>query len=84
MPQKARYVTTTKNPASVMMLGVVASNGEKIPPLWFKAGYRLTAADYRDILATNVLPWVRKTTKGADYVFHQDGVPAHTAKVVQE
>ena len=25
-----RYVTTTKHPASVMMLGVVASNGEKM------------------------------------------------------
>ena len=61
---EARYVTTTKNPASVMMLGIVASNGEEMPPLWFKAGYRLTAADYRDILATKVLPWERKITKG--------------------
>ena len=26
--------STTKHPASVMMLGVVASNGEKMPPVW--------------------------------------------------
>ena len=59
-----RYVTTTKHSASVIMLGVVASNGEKMPPVWFKGGYRLTGADYRDILATKVLPWIRKIVKG--------------------
>ena len=28
-----RKVSTTKHPASVMMLGVVASNGKKMPPV---------------------------------------------------
>jgi len=79
-----RYVTTTKHPASVMMLGVVASNGEKMPPVWFKGGYRLTGTDYRDILATKVLPWIRKIAKGGNYVFQQDGAPAHTSKTVQD
>ena len=33
-----RYVSTTKHSASVMMLGVVASNGEKMPlPTWLQA-----------------------------------------------
>ena len=79
-----RYVTTTKHPAYAMMLGVVASNGEKMPPVWFKGGYRLTGADYRDILATKVLPWIRKIVKGGDYVFQQYGAPAHTFKKVQD
>jgi hypothetical protein len=56
-----------------MMLGIVALNGEKMPPIWFKTGYRLTGADYRDILPTKVLLWVRKITKKGDYVFQQDG-----------
>ena len=56
-------MSTTKHPASVIILGVVASNGETMPPVWFDIGYRLTAADYKDILATKVLPWVRKITK---------------------
>lgn len=81
---KLRCVSTTKHPASVMMLGVVASNGEKMPPVWFEGGYRLTAADYKDILAKKVLPWVSKIAKKTDYVFQQDGAPAHTARVVQE
>ena len=53
---EARYVSTTKHPASALMLGAVASNVGRMPTVWFKAGYRLTAADYRDILATKVLP----------------------------
>ena len=51
---EVRNVSTKEHPASVMMLDVVASNGEKMPPVWFDVGYRLTAADYKDILATKV------------------------------
>ena len=78
------YVSTTKRPASVMMLGVVASNGENMPPVWFRGGYMLTGADYRDIMTTKVLPWIRKIVKDGDYVFQRDGAPAHTSKVVQD
>lgn len=52
----ARNVSKTKHPASVMMLGIVASTGEKMPPVWFPTGYRLTAADYLEILKTKILP----------------------------
>ena len=31
-------VSTTKHPASIMMLSVVASNGEKMPLFWFERG----------------------------------------------
>ena len=81
-----RYVSTTKHPAFAMMLGVVASNGEKMPSVWFKGRYRLTGANYREIMATKVLPWIRKIVKDDDYryVFQQDGAPAHTSKVVQD
>ena len=36
-----RNVSTNKHPASVMILGVMASNGEKMLPVWFPRGYRL-------------------------------------------
>ena len=81
---EVRNISTTKHPVSVTMLGVVASNGEKMPPVWFPTGYRLTAADYKEILESKVLPWVKKITKKAEYVFQQDGAPAHIAKIVQE
>ena len=75
---------TTKHSASVMMLGVVALNGEKMPPVWFLYGYKLTATYYKDVLATKVLPWVRKITRNAEYNSEEDGGPAHNAKIVQE
>ena len=71
-----RNVSTTKHLSSVMMLGVVASNAEKMPPVWFPCGYRLTAATYKDVLVTKILPWVRKISINANYVFQQDGAPA--------
>ena len=45
-----RRLPTTKYTASIMMLGVVASNWEKIPPVWFQRGYRLTSAVYNKVL----------------------------------
>ena len=76
-------VSTIKYPASAMMLGVVASNREKMPPDWFDIGYRLTAA-YEDILASRILPCMKKVTKDTDYIFQQGSGPAHTANSVQE
>ncbi len=55
-PSEARHISKTKHPASVMMLGVVASTGDKMPPIWFSTGYRLNAADYLVILQTKILP----------------------------
>ncbi|QQP48999.1 Putative transposable element [Caligus rogercresseyi] len=47
-----RSVSKTQHPASVMMLGIVASTGDKMPPIWFPTGYRLTGADYLELLKT--------------------------------
>ncbi|KAF2351391.1 hypothetical protein FHG87_017852 [Trinorchestia longiramus] len=52
-----RNVFTTKHPASVMMLGLVVSNGEKMPPVWFPRYYRLNASAYKDVLVTKILLW---------------------------
>ena len=45
---EVRNVSTTKQLASVMMLGNVSSNGEKMPPVLFPTGYRLTALDVKE------------------------------------
>ena len=37
-----------------MMLGVVASNGEKMLPVWIERGYRLTSAVYKEVLEIKV------------------------------
>ena len=79
------HSSTTKHPASLMMLGVIASTGDKMPPVWFKTGYRLKGEDYKEILKTKVLFWIKKITKKRNYryVFQQDGALAHTSKIVQ-
>jgi len=77
------HTSTTKHPASLMMLGVVASNGKVMPPIWFPEGYRLTGNDYKKVLDEKVLPWIREVCDDRAYVFQQDGAPAHTSNVVQ-
>ncbi|KAF2354925.1 hypothetical protein FHG87_014320 [Trinorchestia longiramus] len=66
------------------MLGLVASNGENLPSVWFPRGYRLNTSAYEDVLVTKIRPWMRKITRNANYVFQQYSAPAYTAKTVQE
>ena len=66
-----------------MMLGIVVTNKEKMPPFWFERGFRLTSFVYKEALQTKVLPLVRMITKKSDYVFQSDRAPAHMAKTVQ-
>ena len=63
---------TTKYSAPIIMLGVVASNGEKMPSVWCERGYRLTSAVYKEVLEAKVLPWVKNISKKSDYFFQQD------------
>ena len=72
-------VSKTKHPASVIIIGVVALNKERIEQV-----YRLTHAEYILVLKTKVLPWVMKITKKLNYAFQKDGAPTHTAKTVQD
>ena len=50
-----RRVSTTMHPAFFMMPGVLASNGGKMPLVWFELGYRLTSAVYKEVLEVKVL-----------------------------
>ena len=74
----------SKNPASLMFFGVIASTGEVGPPVWFPQGFRLAAADYIDMLETTVIPWMREVAGNQPWVFQQDSAPAHRAKRTQD
>ena len=81
-----RFIDKTKHPASLMMLGVVASSGEVCPPVWFPVGYRLVSKDYIAAVEKTVKPWIESVMikhPGKTYVFQQDGAPAHTAAATQ-
>lgn len=79
----SRNKTKTKHLASIMMLGIVASNGVKMPPVFWPEGYRLNAADYIEILKTKVIPWIKREFMDRSVVFQQDVAPALTSKAVQ-
>ena len=74
----------TKHPAQVMVLGVVASDGKKMPPYFFKPGERVGADVYYKVLRYHVLPWLKTNYPDGNYVWTQDGAPCHTAKKVQK
>jgi hypothetical protein len=86
VPHSIRSVQKSKHPAQIMMFGLVASNGKKMPPIFLESGFRMGAKEYLDrILIPHVKPWIQSNFSDNDYiVFMQDGAPCHTAKTVQK
>ena len=56
-----RRLSTTMHPTSIIMLRVVASNGEKMPLALLERDYKLTSAVYKEVLEKKVLTWVKIT-----------------------
>ena len=82
--ESATLVSRTKHPQSVMVLGVVASDGHKCPPIFVPAGVKVNTEAYLELLESKVLPWLKKTYPQGNYVFQQDGAPAHTSRRTQK
>ena len=77
-------ITRTKHPQSVMMLGVVGSDGQKMPPYFFKEGLKINGEVYRWVLAHVVKPWLKKAYPKGNYVWQQDSAPGHMADLTQK
>ena len=82
-PEEVPIVMHTKFPTSVMLLGVVSSDGDVMPPHFFPAGLRVGAKDYIEVLETVVKPWMDGIAQGQPYVYQQDSAPAHKARITQ-
>lgn len=83
VPDAVRLHKKTKHPASVMVLGLVASDGRKCPPIFVPTGSRVTAAAYQELLRSHVLPWLQHHYPDNGFVLQQDGAPPHTANSTQ-
>ena len=83
-PSEVPRVMHTKYPPTVMVLGVVSSEGHVMPPYIFPQGLRVNAAGYINVLKTVVKPWINKVCNGRPYVFQQDSAPSHKAIVTQD
>lgn len=71
VPENIRIAQKNKNPAKVMVLGVLASDGRICPPIFIDSGLKITAAVYLDLLKLKVLPWLKKEYPEGNYCFQQ-------------
>ncbi len=76
-------INQTKHPQGVMMLGVVASDGKRMPPHFFPAGLKINTEVYLDVLTNVVKPWLDENYPQGNYVWQQDSAPAHKSKICQ-
>ena len=77
-------INQTKHPASAMMLGIVASDGSRMPPYWFEKGLRVGAMAYLEVMKEVVKPWLDATFPDGNYVWQQDSAPGHKAKITKK
>jgi len=59
------------------VLGVVSSEGDVIPPYFFKNKETVTKEIYENILASGVKPWIETVASGRLYVFQQRCTSSH-------
>ncbi len=74
----------SKAPVKLMVLNVVASNGKKCLIIFVLDGEKVTADTYQTLLCRHVIPWLSARYPEGNYVFQQDGSPAHTSNSTQQ
>jgi hypothetical protein len=63
---------TTKDPVSVMMLRIGASDRKNMPPVSLPASVKVNLEDYLDILSSRVKQWVEADYPDRNYLFRHD------------
>ena len=76
-------VMKTKFPATVMVFGVVSSEGHIMPPHIFEVCLKVNTKVYLDVLKSVVIPWCNQVAGGRPWVWQQDSAPAHKSKETQ-
>ena len=76
-------VMKTKFPATVMVFGVVSSEGHIIPLYIFEVALKVNTKVYLDVLKSVVIPWCNQVAGGRPCVWQQDSTPAHKSKKTQ-
>ena len=91
--QKHRWIATnnrdvprvmkTKFPATVMVFGVVSSEGHIIPPHIFDVGLKVNTKVSLYVLKSVMILWCNQVAGGRLWVWQQDSVPDHKSKETQ-
>ena len=82
LPEGCRTHFCRQEPAGVMVWAAVASDGSKSPLVFIQEGVEVNSQVYLQVLEEKVLPCCTNAF-GNQYVFTQDGAPAHTSNVTQ-
>ena len=60
-------IMQTKFLTTVIVFGVVSSEGHVMPPYIFQKGLKINTVEYLKVLEMNVLPWIRKVAAEKSY-----------------
>ncbi len=71
----------TKFPATVMVFGVISSEGHIMPRHIFEVGLKINTKVYLDVLKSVVIPWCNQVTGDRPWMWQQDSAPAHIKKL---
>ena len=73
----------TMFPATIIVFGVVSSEGHIMPPHIFEVDLKVNTKVYLDVLKTVVIRWCNQVAGGRPCVWQQDSAPAHKSKETQ-
>ena len=73
----------TKFPVTVMVFGVVSSEGNIMPPLILEVGLKINTKVYLDVLKSVVIAWCNQVAGGRPWIWQQDSTPTHKSKGTQ-
>ena len=73
-------VMKTQFPDTVMIFGVVSSEGHSKPPHIFEVGVKVKTKVYLDVLKGVVIPWCNQVAVGRQWVWQSDSAPADKPK----
>ena len=76
-------VMKTKFLATVMVFGVVSSEGHIMPPLIFEVGLKVNTKVHLDVLKSVMISWCNQVASGRPWVWEKDSAPAHKFKETQ-
>ena len=76
-------VMKTKFPVTIMVFGVVSSEGHIMPPHIFEVGLKVNTKVYLDVLKSVVIPWCNQVAGGRPWVWQSDSAPDHKSKETQ-
>ena len=76
-------VKKTKFPATVMVFGVLSSEGHTMPPHIFKVGLKVNTKVYLDVLKSMVILWCNQVACGISWMWQLDSTLIHKSKETQ-